>query len=83
MAETEDEVRLALLKESIDRMEKDAAEFESKLETKFNEYVLKIVFESQKERIDDRIKPLERLIYGMVALILIAVVTALIATVVR
>jgi hypothetical protein len=82
MAEPDDEVRLALLKDSIQRIEKDAAEFEGRLEKKFNEYVLKIAFEAQKDRLDDRIKPLERLVYGMVGLILIAVVTALIATVV-
>jgi hypothetical protein len=82
MADSADEVRLALLKESIQRMEKDAAEFEAHLEKKFDEYVLKIAFEAQKDRLDDRIKPLERLVYGMVGLILIAVVTAVIATVV-
>jgi hypothetical protein len=82
MNQENDEVRLALLKDSIQRMEKDAVEFEARLEKKFDEYVLKIAFEAQKDRIDDRIKPLERLVYGMVGLILIAVVTALIATVV-
>lgn len=82
MSEADDQIRLALLKESIQRMEKDATEFEAHLEKKFDEYVLKIAFEAQKDRLDDRIKPLERLVYGMVGLILIAVVTALIATVV-
>lgn len=93
MAEPNDEIRLALLKDSIQRMEKDtsefkarmekdAAEFEARLEKKFDEYVLKIAFEAQRDRFDDRIKPIERLVYGMVGLILIAVVTALIATVV-
>ena len=82
MAEPEDQIRLALIKESIERLEKDASDYEARLEKKFNEYVLKIAFEAQRDRMDDRIKPLERLVYGMVGLILIAVITALVATVV-
>lgn len=82
MTEHDDDLRLAMIKESIQRLEKDASDYEDRLEKKFNEYVLKIAFEAQRDRMDDRIKPLERLVYGMVGLILIAVVTALIATVV-
>jgi hypothetical protein len=82
MNESSDETKLALIRESLSRMEKDAEDFEQKLEKKFDEYVLKLVFESFKEHIDTRIRPLERIVYGMVGLILIAVITALIATVV-
>ena len=80
--EHDDDIRLAMIKESIQRLEKDASDYEDRLEKKFNEYVLKIAFEAQRDRMDDRIKPLERLVYGMVGLILIAVITALVATVV-
>jgi hypothetical protein len=75
-------IEAALLKEAVDRLEREADEFEKKLEKKFDEYILKLVFEGYKERLDDRIKPLERLVYGIVGLILISVMTALIATVV-
>ena len=63
-------------------LEKDAEDFEAKLEKKFDEYVLRLVFESYKEHLDSRLKPIERLVYGMVGLILISVMTAIIATVV-
>ena len=67
---------------SLDKNEKDLQSFEKELERRFDEYVLKIVFDNLKERIDDRIKPLERLVYGMVGLVLLSVLTAVIATVV-
>lgn len=77
-----DETKLALLRETLARIEKESEEFEEKLERRFDEYVLKVVFENLKDRLDDRIKPLERLVYGMVGLILISVLTAIVATVV-
>ena len=67
---------------SLEKNEKDLQVFEKELERRFDEYVLKIVFDNLKERIDDRIKPLERLVYGMVGLVLLSVLTAVIATVV-
>ena len=67
---------------SLEKNEKDLQVFERELEKRFDEYVLKIVFDNLKERIDDRIKPLERLVYGMVGLVLLSVLTAVIATVV-
>lgn len=39
-------------------------------------------FESEKQRTDARIKPLERVVYGLVSLVLTAVFVALIALVV-
>ena len=82
MTEHENEVNLALMKETVARLEKEAQDFEDKLEKKFDEYLLKLVFDGYKDRLDDRLKPLERLVYGIVGLILISVMTALIATVV-
>ena len=87
------ELELKYIKDAIDKLEKAAEKsldknekeleiFEQALEKRFDEYVLKIVFENLKERIDDRIKPLERLVYGMVGLVLLSVLTAVIATVV-
>lgn len=82
MTEESDETKLALMRESMGRIEKDAYDFEAKLEKKFDEYLLKLVFESYKEHLDARIKPIERLVYGMVGLILISVITAIVATVI-
>lgn len=72
------EIKAAVMREAVTRIEKDLEEFETKL----NDYVLKIIFEAHKEQLDNRIKPLERLLYGLVGLVLISVVTAIIATVV-
>lgn len=77
-----EETKLALLRESLNRMEKDAEDFEAKLEKKFDEYVLKLVFDSYKEHLDSRLRPLERLVYGMVGLVLISVISAILAMVV-
>jgi hypothetical protein len=82
MTEQSEETKLALLRDSLSRIEKDAEDFEAKLEKKFDEYVLRLVFDSYKEHLDSRLKPIERLVYGMVGLILISVMTAIIATVV-
>jgi hypothetical protein len=82
MTEQSDETKLALIKETLSRIERENEEFEAKLERRFDEYVMKVVFENLKERLDDRIKPLERLIYGMVGLVLISVLTAVVTTVV-
>jgi hypothetical protein len=82
MSEQSDETKLALIKETLSRIERENEDFEAKLERRFDEYVMKVVFENLKERLDDRIKPLERLIYGMVGLVLISVLTAVVTTVV-
>lgn len=82
MTELSDETKMEIMKEAVARIEKEADEFEAKLEKKFDEYLLKVIFESHKERLDDRIKPLERLVYGMVGLILLTVLAAIVATVI-
>lgn len=85
MADSE-ETRIAVLRETIARLEKDLESFEKDIEAfnhKLNDYVLKLIFEAHKEQLDGRIKPLERLLYGLVGLVLMAVVTAVIATVVN
>lgn len=62
----------------IDRIEEDLKGLEARL----SEYVLLVIFESYKEYVDQRMKPLERLVYGLVGLVLIAFVTALIGLVI-
>ena len=48
-----------------------------------DEYVLLVMFNGHKEYIDQRIKPLERLVYGLVGLVLTGFATALVALVVN
>lgn len=73
-----DEIQNAITRENLLRLEKNLDEFEKKLDN----YVLNIVFEAFKSHLDIRIKPLERLLYGLVGLVLVSVVTAIVATVV-
>lgn len=82
MSDQSDETKIALIRDTLARIERENEEFEAKLERRFDEYVLKVVFENLKDRLDDRIKPIERLVYGMVGLVLISVLTAVVATVV-
>ena len=82
MSNLSDETKMEMMREALIRIEKEADEFEARLEKKFDDYLLQIIFDSYKERLDDRIKPLERLVYGMVGLILLTVLGAVIATVV-
>ena len=81
-AETPEEFRLEIIREAVRRVESDAKEFEEKLERKFDDYVLTLVFNNYKDYVDQRIKPLEKLVYGVVALILVAVVGGLLGLVI-
>lgn len=81
-AETPEEFRLEVIREAVRRVESDAKEFEEKLERKFDDYVLTLVFNNYKDYVDQRIKPLEKLVYGVVALILVAVVGGLLGLVI-
>ncbi len=81
-AETPEEFRLEVIREAVRRVERDAKEFEEKLERKFDDYVLTLVFNNYKDYVDQRIKPLEKLVYGVVALILVAVVGGLLGLVI-
>lgn len=74
-------IRVELLTQTVQRVEQDAKEFEAKLERKFDEYVLNLVFTNYKEYMDQRIRPLERLVYGMVGLVLMSVVGGLLSLV--
>jgi len=47
-----------------------------------DEYVLLVVFDGHKQYMDQRMKPLERLVYGLVGLVLAGFVSALIALVI-
>lgn len=62
----------------IERIERDLEGLEERL----SQYVLLVIFEAYKEYVDQRMKPLERLVYGLVGLVLIAFVTALIGLVI-
>ena len=81
-AETPEAFRLEVIREAVRRVESDAKEFEEKLERKFDDYVLTLVFNNYKDYVDQRIKPLEKLVYGVVALILVAVVGGLLGLVI-
>lgn len=78
MSNESEETNRALVAAEVHRLRSD---FDA-LERKFDDYVLKIVFESHKEQLESRLRPIERLLYGVVGLILMGVVTALLATVV-
>lgn len=80
--ETPDEFRLEIIRDAVRRVEDDAKEFEVKLERKFNDYVLALVFNNYKEYVDQRIKPLEKIVYGLVGLVLITVMGALLGLVI-
>lgn len=81
-AETPEEFRLEIIRDAVKRVEDDAKEFEVKLERKFNDYVLALVFNNYKEYVDQRIKPLEKIVYGLVTLVLITVMGALLGLVI-
>ena len=80
--ETPDEFRLEIIRDAVRRVEDDAKEFEVKLERKFNDYVLALVFNNYKEYVDQRIKPLEKIVYGLVGLVLITVMGGLLGLVI-
>lgn len=75
------------------RLEHRLEAYEQRLERKFEDYLLKIVFNSHQDRyetalktqeklINNRINPLEKIVYGMIGLILVTVLAAVLATVV-
>lgn len=80
--ETPEEFRLEAVKDAVKRVEIDAKDFEEKLERKFNDYVLTLVFNNYKEYVDQRMKPIEKIVYGLVALVLVAVIGALLGLVI-
>lgn len=81
-AETPGEFRMEILGEAVRRVEADAKEFEAKLEQKFDNYVLTLVFNNYKDYLDQRIKPLEKIVYGLVAIVLVGVISALLGLVI-
>lgn len=81
-AETPEEFRLEIVLDAVKRVEEDAKEFEVKLERKFNDYVLALVFNNYKDYVDQRLKPIEKIVYGLVALVLMSVVGALLGLVI-
>ena len=81
-AETPEEFRLEMIKEAVIRIESEAKDFETKLERKFDDYVLNLVFNNYKEYVDQRMKPLEKIVYGLVTLVLVAVMSGLLGLVI-
>lgn len=71
---TENDESSALLKRVID----DVHDLNRTLK---DEYVLLVVFDGHKQYMDQRMKPLERLVYGLVGLVLAGFVSALVALV--
>lgn len=65
-------IELALIRADVERIKSDTREIKTNQKT---QYVT-------KEQFDGRVKPLEKLVYGMVALILIGVVGALLGLVI-
>lgn len=72
MSDARDDIKLAVMDEKLSTIEKVVGEIKS---LQINNFVNKVDFET-------RMKPLERLVYGLVGLILIAVVGALLGLVI-
>ena len=80
----DDAVQRALLAAAVDQVKSDNRRLEAKfeadvaeMEKRFERYVETAIFEAHKETLDERIKPLELIMKGMVALILMGVGTAI------
>lgn len=52
------------------------------LEDRLKEYLRKDLFEAHQATLDQRLRPLERIVYGLVALVLLAVGSGIVALVV-
>lgn len=79
MDEPDHKVDIALLQASVDQLRMDMEE----TERRFEKYVEQAVFVAFRDLTDLRLRPLERLMTGLVGLVLATVVTALLALVVR
>lgn len=82
MTEEPEDFRLHMIQETLKRVESDAKEFEEKLERRFNDYVLVLVFNHYKDYVDQRMQPIEKIVYGLVTVVLLAVIGALLGLVV-
>lgn len=72
------ETKIALVVQAITQIERDIAGLDDRQKA----FVLGMVFDAHVQAVDARFKPLEKLVYGVVALIVIAVISALVAVVV-
>lgn len=52
------------------------------LEDRLKEYLRKDLFEAHQQTLDQRLRPLERIVYGLVGLVLLAVGSGIVALVV-
>lgn len=78
MPEDHNEVTHAVLAERIRAVRDDIGD----MEDRFKDHLQIIVFEEFKKALDQRIVPLERVVYGLVGIVLLAVMGAVIALVV-
>lgn len=60
------------------RLERDIEQ----LETRLGEYLLKAIFEESRKALDQRLRPLERIVYGLVGLVMITFATAVLSLVI-
>ena len=72
-------ISAALVIVAVERIQADIKEMEQRL----NDYVLQLVFDSHRQYVDQRLKPLEKLVYGLVGLVLVGVVTAVMTLVIK
>lgn len=75
-----DESDLKLQKVLLERLQEDLKALNELVTEK---YVLLLIFEGHKQYIDQRLKPLERLTYGLVSIVLATVVTSIMYLVIR
>ena len=79
MDELDHKVDIALLQAAVDELRRDMEETEKR----FEKYVEQAVFVAFRDLTDLRLRPLERLMTGLVGLVLATVLTAVLALVVR
>jgi hypothetical protein len=84
MSAEDDAVQRALLAAAVEQVKTDNQRMENEfraevaaMEQRFEKYVEKALFDAHKDTLEQRIKPLELIVKGMVGLILMGVGTAL------
>ena len=90
MSAEDDAVQRALLAAAVEQIKTDNVRLENEfrvevaaMEQRFEKYVEKALFDAHKDTLEHRIKPLELIVKGMVALVLMGVGTAILNLVVN
>jgi hypothetical protein len=90
MSAEDDAVQRALLAAAVEQIKTDNVRLENEfrvevaaMEQRFEKYVEKALFDAHKDTLEQRIKPLELIVKGMVALVLMGVGTAILNLVVN